>query len=113
MKVDIVSIILILRPNPKFKEKHEKRVKVCGERRAATKIRSEPVRHCSTLWKFHILIFIGPSDGRGSLIPSHHLELGGEKFGSEARTELMEKYEQNHPLIFHIFPISRLIVSFH
>ena len=33
------------------------------------------------------------------------LNLDREKFGLEVRPELMEKYEQNHPQIFHLFPI--------
>lgn len=39
--------------------------------------------------------------------------LNREKFGSEVRPGLVGKYEQNLPLIFHLFLISRLIVDFH
>lgn len=94
----------------------------CGPRRAETEIRAGQVRHWSLLCKLH--------KGTGlfspfSLAPlasdlkCQHgnlpiiLNLNGEKFGSLVRPELVGKYGQSHPLIFHFFPVSKLIVNFH
>lgn len=41
------------------------------------------------------------------------VNLAREKFGLEVRPELVGKYEQNHPPIFYLFSVLKLIVNSH
>lgn len=94
----------------------------CGPRRAETEIRARQVRHWSLLCKLHKGTGLFSPFSLVSLASDLKcqcgnlpiiLNLNGEKFGSLVRPELVGKYGQSQPLIFHFFPISKLIVNFH